>query len=256
MILAVSIPATSRKKVTPVRSLRLVLSFIGAALVGATTFVASPALALAPHVQNVACGVIKEDEYYTDILIQAGQDVTFIFDTGTCREAYWNDWNPALSNDLALSGTLSRTFAATDVVLRKQFKIMYGDGVHFVHLRFITLSGGHTVSFNPNGGTGAIPPSTGPGSLTLPSNTITRDDMTFMGWATSQANADAGIVAFADAATINVSSDITLFAVWSAESGSALANTGASNVWLSVVVAGGIMLLGSGMVFARRLARL
>ena len=240
---------------TPVRSLRLVLSFIGAALVGATTFVASPAMALDPHIQYVACGVIKEDEYYTDILIQEGQDVTFIFDSGTCLEAYWNDWNPALSNDLALFGTLERTFAAEEVVFGKTFKIMYADGVHFVHLRFITLSGGHTVSFNPNGGTGALPPSTGSGSLTLPSNTITRDGMTFKGWATSQEDADAGIVAFADAATIDVSSDITLFAVWSAESGSALANTGASNVSLSLVIAGGIMILGSGLVFARRLAR-
>ena len=237
------------------RSHRLVLSFIGAALVGATTFVALPALALDPHIQNVACGVIKEDEYYTDILIEAGQDVTFIFDTGTCREAYWHDWNPALSNDLALSGTLSRTFAAEDVVFRKEFKIMYGDGVHFVHLRFITLSADHTVSFNLNGGSGEIPPATGQGSVTLPPNTITRDGMRFSGWATSQANADEGIVAFADAATIDVSSDLTLFAVWSAESGSALPTTGVSNVWLSLSLAGGIVILGGWMVLARRLAR-
>jgi hypothetical protein len=247
--------ATPRYRVTPVRSLKFVLSFIGAALVGATTFVASPALALDPHIQYVECGNVGSNELYGEIYIQAGQDVTFIFSPGTCLEAHWNDWNPALSNDLALFGTLERTFAAEDVVFGNLFKILYADGVHFVQLRFLNLSADHTVSFNPNGGTGAIPPSTGSGSLTLPSNTITRDDMTFMGWATSQANADAGIVAFADAATINVSSDITLFAVWSAKSGSALASTGASNVWPSVFLAGGIILLGCGMVFPRRRAR-
>lgn len=236
-------------------ALKLVSSFIGAALVAATTFVASPAMALDPHIQYVECGNVGSNELYGEIYIQAEQDVTFIFSPQTCVEAYWNDWNPALSNDLALSGTLERTFAAEDVVFGKFFKIVYADGVHFVQLRFLTLSADHTVSFNPNGGTGSIPPATGPGSLTLPPNTITRDGMRFMGWATSQANADAGIVAFKDAATIDVSSDITLFAVWSAESGSALPSTGLSNVWLSMFVAGGIVILGSWMVFARRLAR-
>ena len=112
-----------------------------------------------------------------------------------------------------------------------------------------------TVAFDPNGGSGEIPPATGQGSVTLPPNTITRDGMRFSGWATSQANADEGIVAFADAATIDVSSDLTLFAVWSAESGSALPTTGVSNVWLSLSLAGGIMILGGWMVLARRLAR-
>ena len=75
--------------------------------------------------------------------------------------------------------------------------------------------------------------------------------MTFIGWATSQANADAGIVEFAHAATINLTSNITLVAVWSAESGSAPASTGFSNVLLSVSLAGGMMILGGWMVFAR-----
>jgi hypothetical protein len=114
---------------------------------------------------------------------------------------------------LALSGTLERTFAAEDVVFGKRFRSLYADGVHFVHLRFLKLSADHTVSFNLNGGTGVMPPATEQRSLTIPSSKVTRDGMTSIGWATSQANADAGIVEFAHAATINLTSNIMLFAV-------------------------------------------
>jgi hypothetical protein len=119
----------------------------------------------------------------------------------------------------------------------------------------ISVFQAQTVTFNSNGGAGEIPPATGQGSLTLPANTITRDGMRFVGWATSQANADEGIVAFADGATIVLSSDMTLFAVWSAQSGSALPSTGLSNVWLSVFLGGGIVILGGWMVLGRRLAK-
>ena len=75
----------------------------------------------------------------------------------------------------------------------------------------------YSITFNANGGTGSMTNVTGitcGGSATLTQNAFTRTGYNFAGWATT---AD-GAVAHADKATIsNITSDITLYAKWNAE---------------------------------------
>ena len=70
----------------------------------------------------------------------------------------------------------------------------------------------YTVSFNANGGTGAMADVTGvsAGAYTLPANGFTAPDgKRFVGWATS-----AGGTATAAGGTITVSDNVTLYAIW------------------------------------------
>ena len=70
----------------------------------------------------------------------------------------------------------------------------------------------YTVSFNANGGTGAMADVTGvsAGAYTLPANGfIAPDGKRFVGWATS-----AGGTATAAGGTITVSGNVTLYAIW------------------------------------------
>ena len=70
----------------------------------------------------------------------------------------------------------------------------------------------YTVSFNANGGTGAMADVTGvsAGAYTLPANGFTAPDgKRFVGWATS-----AGGTATAAGGTITVSGNVTLYAIW------------------------------------------
>ena len=70
----------------------------------------------------------------------------------------------------------------------------------------------YTVSFNANGGTGAMADVTGvsAGAYTLPANGFTAPDgKRFVGWATS-----AGGTAIAAGGAITVSANVTLYAIW------------------------------------------
>ena len=70
----------------------------------------------------------------------------------------------------------------------------------------------YTVSFNANGGTGAMADVTGvaAGAYTLPANGFTAPDgKRFVGWATA-----AGGTATAAGGTITVSDNVTLYAIW------------------------------------------
>ena len=72
----------------------------------------------------------------------------------------------------------------------------------------------YTITYNSNGGTGSMESTEDAGSITLSANSYTKTDYTFIGWATSQDNADAGTVAYADKAEYTLSEDVTLYAVW------------------------------------------
>lgn len=72
----------------------------------------------------------------------------------------------------------------------------------------------HTITYNGNGGTGYMLNTSDVGEITLRANIYTKTGYTFLGWATSQANADAGIVAYADKAAYTLEADVTLYAVW------------------------------------------
>lgn len=80
----------------------------------------------------------------------------------------------------------------------------------------ITVTGeaAYTLTYDANGGTGSMDNTVSKGSITLTANAYTKSGYTFMGWATSQALADAGTVAYADGAAYTLSADATLYAVW------------------------------------------
>ncbi len=74
---------------------------------------------------------------------------------------------------------------------------------------------GNTLEYNANGGSGTMENTVGTGTQTLRTNTYTKSGCSFQGWATSQANANAGTVTYVDGATnYNLSADATLYAVW------------------------------------------
>lgn len=72
----------------------------------------------------------------------------------------------------------------------------------------------YTLTYDANGGTGSMSAYEGLGNITLAANTYTKTGYTFIGWATSQANADAKTVAYTDKAAYTLSADATLYAVW------------------------------------------
>ena len=117
------------------RSLRLVSSLIGVGVVAATTFIAAPAMALDPLTYNVDC-TISGPDVYVDQPIYAGQDAIFNFSPATCTQAYWQDLNPALINNNALSGTASTTVAAADVTCGNQLEIVLADASTYLYLTF------------------------------------------------------------------------------------------------------------------------
>lgn len=78
----------------------------------------------------------------------------------------------------------------------------------------ITIVEVYTLTYNANGGSGTMADLVSAGSVSLTPNTYTKSGYTFIGWATSQANANAGIVAYADGAAYSLSADATLYAIW------------------------------------------
>jgi hypothetical protein len=74
----------------------------------------------------------------------------------------------------------------------------------------------YTITYNANGGSGSMSNTEDLGDITLTTNAYTNSGYTFIGWATSKANADAGTVAYADGAAYNLTANATLYAVWAA----------------------------------------
>jgi hypothetical protein len=86
-------------------------------------------------------------------------------------------------------------------------------------MQFVNAGQLRRIFFHGNGGNGEISPQ--PvllnSTTTLMANTFTRPGFTFLGWATSAANANAEIVSHIDRATLQVgTSNIILHAVWAA----------------------------------------
>ena len=126
---------TSQKKVVYMRSFHVVSTLFGAALVAATIYVAVPASALDPLTYTVNCSIVGTD-VKEDVPIYAGQDAVFTFSPATCTQAYWSYMNPALSDDLALSGTGSVTIAAADVICDSEFEFVMADSSTYYYLTF------------------------------------------------------------------------------------------------------------------------
>jgi uncharacterized repeat protein (TIGR02543 family) len=69
----------------------------------------------------------------------------------------------------------------------------------------------HTVTFEPNGGSGSATTQVTSGSVALDANSFTRDGYVFAGWNTQQ---DGQGTPYADGATFDFSADQTLWAQW------------------------------------------
>lgn len=84
-------------------------------------------------------------------------------------------------------------------------------------LSITTKSVSYTLSYDLQGGDGTISSQTGTGedsvSFTISSTVPTRDGYSFEGWATSA----GGAVSYQPSETITVTGDVTLYAVWSAQ---------------------------------------
>jgi uncharacterized repeat protein (TIGR02543 family) len=72
----------------------------------------------------------------------------------------------------------------------------------------------YTLTYDANGGMGTMSDTKGAGNVKLTANAYTKSGYTFIGWATSQANADLGTVAYSDKASYTLSEDATIYAVW------------------------------------------
>jgi LPXTG-motif cell wall-anchored protein len=103
------------------RFLRAVPALIGAGIIAATAFVATPAMALDPVTYAIDCTI--EASVTESIPIYEGQDAVFTFSPATCSRAYWSGLNPALPNQNPLSGTATKTIAAADIICGNSFDI-------------------------------------------------------------------------------------------------------------------------------------
>jgi LPXTG-motif cell wall-anchored protein len=131
-------PFDNNRKPKPMKSLQFVAALSGAVLVGLSTLVAAPAHALDPMTYTIDCSFTSETDPHNEVPIYAGQDAVFTFSPATCQQAYWSMLNPALSNNLSLSGTGSVTIAAADVLCDQEFEIVLADNNTY---EYITLTG-------------------------------------------------------------------------------------------------------------------
>ncbi len=94
----------------------------------------------------------------------------------------------------------------------------YSDGQEYNFASDITLYAqwtpivvSHTVTFDPNGGSGTFDPQDSSGTAALNINTLTREGFTFAGWNTER---DGSGTSYADGAEFDFSGDQTLYAQW------------------------------------------
>ncbi len=72
----------------------------------------------------------------------------------------------------------------------------------------------YTITFMANGGEGTVEPQVAEGSIRLNVNVFENDGYAFMGWNTSEENANLNIVQYEDNANVITDKDLTLHAVW------------------------------------------
>ena len=132
-------------------------------------------------------------------------EVVSTFPTATKTGFTYNGWFAATTGGTALT---SVTIPAQDITIYAQ-----------------KTENTYTIAFNNNGGTGTMSSLTGvryTETKALTSNSFTKTGYTFKGWATSQANANAGTVAYANGASVKELSatngaTVTLWAAWKDE---------------------------------------
>ncbi|MCB0461236.1 MAG: InlB B-repeat-containing protein [Flavobacteriaceae bacterium] len=126
----------------------------------------------------------------------SGDTVTVLANTGSLTNtcSTFNNWNTA-SDGSGTSFSAGNTFNITaNTTLYAQW-----------------VSTNHTVTFNNNGGSGTMTPQTACTATNLSPNTFTRAGFTFDKWNTA---ANGSGTDYADNASYNFSSDVTLYAQW------------------------------------------
>lgn len=153
----------------------------------------------------------------------------------------------------AAGDVASVTFSANSINVgsSRDFMLTFaGTGGAPVDTGTAVLSGGvtnSTVSFNANGGTGAIADQVASAAAPLTANVFSRSGFTFAGWNTA---ADGTGTAYADGASYDFAASTTLYAQWTP----VLALTGidATGYVASVVV---LLFLGAGLVGLQAVSR-
>lgn len=111
--------------------------------------------------------------------------------------------------------TINKTHSAQTITVSAYVNSYAGGSTATASVSVPALAS-YTVSYNMNGGSGSIGNQTKwyGETLTLSSTVPTRTNYTFKGWATSQANANAGTVSYQKGASYTGNAALTLFAVW------------------------------------------
>lgn len=136
------------------------------------------------------------------------------------------------------------TLRATAVVGSANANFHYGDWD--LNAAFtVTTPTSYSVTFDSNGGSGTMANQSTNAVTALSNNTYTRSGYTFGGWATSQANATAGTVAYANGANYDFLSTTTLYAIWTEIPAPAPAANGLANTGFSAIP---YLALGSSMI--------
>ena len=172
--------------------------------------------------------------------------------SGTMAEVTSGVAGPLPTNTLTLDGY---TFAGWNTQQDGQ-GTPYADGATFDFGSDQTLFAqwiqNHTVTFDPNGGTGTMPDQSIGGTAPLAENTLTREGYTFAGWNTER---DGSGTPYADGADFDFSSDQTLYAQWT-EIGGFFSSSGLGslvNTGLSLLgpagTAGAILAIGAPFFF-------
>jgi uncharacterized repeat protein (TIGR02543 family) len=137
----------------------------------------------------------------------------------------------ATPNNVDPAGTASLSFATGSILfdasapaggyrIEAYYQTSSGGGsTTLATIALTTASASKTVTFNSNGGSGAMADQSASAATSLSANAFTRSGYTFAGWNTA---ADGSGTAYADGASFPFSANATLYAQWTAT----LATTG------------------------------
>ncbi len=146
--------------------------------------------------------IIVHDSIRLSSIATTHTDTSYVYDTVCPNTAY-----TANGFNIIASATTSGT-------LNSQLSILNSEGCDSIAVLNLTVKSSHTLTFLPNGGTGAMPTQRvcSGEDVVINSSTFTRDGYYFAGWATHSTDTTP---LFADGDIASFSSDQTLYAVWS-----------------------------------------
>ena len=147
--------------------------------------------------------IIVHDSVHLTSTATAHTDTGYVYDTVCPNTAYTANGFNILSSATQTVGTLNF-----------QLSTLNSQNCDSIAVLNLTVKSSHTLTFLPNGGTGAMPTQRvcSGEDVVINSSTFTRDGYYFAGWATHSTDTTP---LFADGDIASFSSDQTLYAVWS-----------------------------------------